>query len=46
MHHTDKKESKKEMLEKDKKKITNNLLQGDSNLGPQNQLKPNINASS
>ena len=46
MHHTGKKESKKEILKKDKKKITNNLLQGDSNLGPQNQLKPNVNASS
>ena len=40
MHHTGKKGSKKEMLKKEKKnKVTKNLLQGDSNPDPQNQLE-------
>ena len=42
MHHTGKKESKKE---KEKKKVTKNLLQGDSNPDPLNQLQLKTNAS-
>ena len=47
MHHTGKKESKKEILKKDKKtKVTKNLkLFGNSNLDPQNQLELKDNAS-
>ena len=46
MHHTGKKESKKEILKKEKKnKVTKNLPQGDSNPDPQNQLGLKVNAS-
>ena len=40
MHHTGKKERKKEILKKEKKnKVTKNLLLGNSNPDPQNQLE-------
>ena len=40
MHQTGKKESKKEIKKKRKNdKVTKNLLQGDSNPDPQNQLE-------
>ena len=39
MHHTGKKESKEEILEKEKIKVTKNLLQEDLNPDPQLQLK-------
>ena len=42
MYHTGKKGSKKE---KEKNKVTINLLQGDSNPDPQNQLELKGNAS-
>ena len=46
MYHTGRKESKKEILRKDKKnKVTKSLLQGDSNPDPQNQLELKVNAS-
>ena len=46
MHHTGKKESKKEILKKRKKnKVTKNLLQGNSNPDPQNQLELKVHAS-
>ena len=41
MHHTGKKENKKEK----KNKVTKNLLQGDSNLDPPNTLELKMNAS-
>ena len=42
MCHTGKKGSKKEFL---KNKVTKNLLQGDSNQDPKNQLELKVNAS-
>ena len=42
MHHTGKKESKKE---KERKKVTKNLLQGDSNPDPPNTLELKGNAT-
>ena len=39
MHHTGKKESKEEIIKKEKIKVTKNLLQEDSNPDPQNQLE-------
>ena len=40
MHHTGKKERKKEIFKKEKKnKVTKNLLLGNSNPDPQNQLE-------
>ena len=39
MHHTGKKESKKEILKREKNKVTKNLLQRDSNPDRQNQLE-------
>ena len=45
MHHTGQKESKKEIFKKDKNnEVTKNLLQGDSNPDPQNQLELKVNA--
>ena len=44
MHHTGKKESRKEILKKEKNKATKNWLQGDSNPDPQNQLKLKVDA--
>ena len=45
MHHTGEKESKKEILKKGKKnRVTKNLVQGDSNPNPQNQLEIKSNA--
>ena len=41
MHHT----GKKEIFEKEKNKVTKNLLQADSNLDPQNQLELKVHAS-
>ena len=46
MHHKGKKkQSKKEILIKEKNKVTKHLLRGDPNADPQNQLEPNVNAS-
>ena len=46
MHHTGKKESKKEILKtEEKNNVTKNLLQGDSNMDPQNQLEQTGHAS-
>ena len=48
MHHTGKKESKIRGgggLKKEKKKVTKNLLQGDSNPDPQNQLERKVDAT-
>ena len=46
MHHTGKKESKKEILKtEEKNNVTKNLLQGDSNMDPQNQLEHTGHAS-
>ena len=45
MHHKGKKESEKEILKKKKKKVTKNLLKGDCNLDPHNQLELKVNAS-
>ena len=42
MHHTGKKESKKE---KEKNKVTKNLLQGDSNPDPPNSLELKMDTS-
>ena len=44
MHHTGKKESKKEK-EKKKNKVTKNMLWGDSNPDPPNTLELKMNAS-
>ena len=44
MHHTGKKESKEEILKKEKKiKFKKNLLQGNSNPVPQNQFELKVN---
>ena len=42
MHHTSKKESKKE---KEKNKVTKNLLQGDLNPDPPNTLELKVDAT-
>ena len=45
MDHTSKKESEKIDSKKKKKKVTENLLQEDSNLDSQNQLELKVNTS-
>ena len=47
MHHTGKKKVKERFKKKKKEKnnVTKNLLQGDSNTDPQNQLELKDNAS-
>ena len=45
MHHTGEKEVKKRLKKKKRKdKATKNLLHGDSNQDPQNQLEVKVNA--
>ena len=45
MQNTGKRESEQEILKKEKNKVAKNLLQGESNPDPQNQLELKVNAS-